>query len=113
LTPIENGFSRIKVHMGKLAARAIDTRHEAAADALETVTPKDCTNFFVHAGYGSHERESARVRRAVRPQHRPASKRFQHASDLNRKQMSPTARWRALMGLRSEECLGRKRNHAP
>jgi transposase len=55
LTPIANGFSRIKVHMGKLVARAIDTLHEAAADALETVTPKDCTNFFVHAGYGSHE----------------------------------------------------------
>ena len=50
LTPIENGFSRIKAHMRKLAARAIDTLHEAAADALETVTPKDGTNFFVHAG---------------------------------------------------------------
>lgn len=54
LTPIENGFSKIKAHMRKLAARTIDTLHEAAADALGTVTPKDCTNFFVHAGYGSH-----------------------------------------------------------
>jgi transposase len=50
LTPIENGFSRIKAHMRTLAARAIDTLHEAAADALETVTPKDSTTFFVHAG---------------------------------------------------------------
>jgi transposase len=49
LTPIENGFSR-KAHMRTLAARAIDTLHEAAADALETVTPKDGTTFFVHAG---------------------------------------------------------------
>jgi len=48
LTPIENGFSR-KAHMRTLAARAIDTLHEAAADALETVTPKDGTTFFVHA----------------------------------------------------------------
>jgi transposase len=50
LTPIENGFSRIKAHMRKLAARAIDTFHEAAADALGTVTPKDGTTFVVHAG---------------------------------------------------------------
>jgi len=54
LTPIENGFSKIKAHMRKLAARSIDTLREPATDAPGIVTPKDFANVFVLAGYGSH-----------------------------------------------------------
>jgi transposase len=53
LTPIENGFSKLKAHVRRIAARTIDALHDAAAEALRTITPQDCTNFFAHAGYGS------------------------------------------------------------
>jgi transposase len=52
-TPIENGFAKLKAHVRKAAARTIDALHEAAAEALKTVTPQDCKGFFSHAGYGS------------------------------------------------------------
>ena len=51
LTPIENGFAKLKALLRKLAARTIDALHEAAADALRSITPQDCAAFFAHAGY--------------------------------------------------------------
>jgi transposase len=53
LTPIENGFAKLKAHVRKTAARTIDALHQATADALRTITPQDCAGFFAHAGYGS------------------------------------------------------------
>jgi transposase len=49
--PIEPGFSKLKAHVRKAAARTIDALNDAAADALDTFTTNECANFFAHAGY--------------------------------------------------------------
>jgi transposase len=51
--PIENGFSKLKAHVRKAAARTVDTLQAAVAGALKTFKPQECANFFAHAGYGS------------------------------------------------------------
>ena len=48
--PIENLWSKVKGKLRSLAARTIDTLHDAIADALTTVTPADCVGFFRHCG---------------------------------------------------------------
>lgn len=52
--PIEKGFSKLKAHLRKAAARTLDTLEAAVASALQTFQPHECKNFFVSAGYGSH-----------------------------------------------------------
>lgn len=52
--PIELGFSKLKAHVRKAAARTIDALNHAAADALNTFMPNECANFFAHAGYDRH-----------------------------------------------------------
>jgi transposase len=49
--PIENMWSKVKGTLRSLAARGIDTLHEAIQVALHTVTPSDCIGFFRHCGY--------------------------------------------------------------
>jgi transposase len=49
--PIENGFAKLKAHVQKAAARTFDALECAAATALSLFTPKECRNFFAHAGY--------------------------------------------------------------
>jgi len=51
--PIENLWSKVKGKLRSLAARTIDTLHDAIADALTTVTPADCVGFFRHCGYAA------------------------------------------------------------
>jgi transposase len=54
LNPIENAFAKLKAYVRRLAARTIATLETAAAQAIQTFTPFECANFFVHAGYGRH-----------------------------------------------------------
>jgi transposase len=49
--PIENLWSKVKGKLRSLAARSIDTLHDAIGAALSTVTPGDCAGFFRHCGY--------------------------------------------------------------
>ena len=49
--PIENAFAKLKAHVRKAAARTLDALEAAAAQALSTFEPKECSNFFAHAGY--------------------------------------------------------------
>lgn len=49
--PIENAFSKLKAFLRKAAARSIDELWNAIRDALLTITPKDCANYFTAAGY--------------------------------------------------------------
>jgi transposase len=49
--PIENLWSKVKGVLRSLAARTIDTLHEAIGIALSTITPDDCAGFFRHCGY--------------------------------------------------------------
>ena len=49
--PIENMWSKVKGKLRSLAARSIDSLHDAIGTALATVTPSDCIGFFRHCGY--------------------------------------------------------------
>ncbi len=49
--PIENLWSKVKGQLRSLAARSVETLHEAIGIALATVTPSDCVGFFQHCGY--------------------------------------------------------------
>jgi transposase len=49
--PIENGFSKLKAHVRKAAARTVEALEAAVAAALKTFQPEECANFFAHAGY--------------------------------------------------------------
>lgn len=45
------GASKVKGRLRSLAARTVDSLHDAIGAALATVTPKDCVGFFRHCGY--------------------------------------------------------------
>lgn len=49
--PIENMWSKVKGRLRSLAARSVETLHEAIGTALATVTPADCRGFFRSCGY--------------------------------------------------------------
>lgn len=49
--PIENGFSKLKAHIRKAAARTTEALQAAVASALKTFQPHECVAFFAHAGY--------------------------------------------------------------
>jgi len=49
--PIENGFSKLKAHVRKAAARTVEALQAAVASALNTFRPHECANFFANAGY--------------------------------------------------------------
>lgn len=53
LNPIENAFAKLKALLRKAAARTIDELWDVIGKALETFTPKECSNYFLAAGYGS------------------------------------------------------------
>jgi transposase len=49
--PIENMWSKVKGKLRSLAARSVESLHDAIATAVGTVTPTDCVGFFHHCGY--------------------------------------------------------------
>jgi transposase len=49
--PIENMWSKVKGKLRSLAARSIESLHDAIGTALATITPDDCIGFFRHCGY--------------------------------------------------------------
>jgi transposase len=49
--PIENMWSKVKGKLRSIAARSINSLHDAIGTALATVTPDDCIGFFRHCGY--------------------------------------------------------------
>lgn len=49
--PIEMAFSKLKALLRKTAARTVDALWEAIGRLIDTVTPKECANFFRAAGY--------------------------------------------------------------
>jgi hypothetical protein len=50
--PIENAFAKLKAHVRKAAARTVEALEAALANALQSLDPHECSNFFAHAGYG-------------------------------------------------------------
>jgi len=53
LNPIEQAFAKLKTLLRKANARSFDQVQAAIARLLKAITPQECRNFFVHAGYTS------------------------------------------------------------
>jgi transposase len=51
--PIEPMWSKVKGKLRSLAARTIDTLHDAIGLAMATITPNDCLSYFRHCGYAA------------------------------------------------------------
>ncbi|ASY61008.1 Mobile element protein (plasmid) [Sinorhizobium sp. CCBAU 05631] len=51
LNPIEKLFAKIKHALRNAQARSRNTLHDALATILQTVSPKECRNYFKEAGY--------------------------------------------------------------
>lgn len=49
--PIEMAFSKLKALLRKAAARTIAELWDVIADAIQTITPGECVNYFAAAGY--------------------------------------------------------------
>ena len=49
--PIEKFFSKFKSILQRIAARTADALEAAVAEALQTVTPDECRNYFAASGY--------------------------------------------------------------
>lgn len=50
--PIEHLFAKVKAFVKALRPDSTDTLSRAFGDALETVTPQNILNSFLHCGYG-------------------------------------------------------------
>ena len=53
LNPIEPSFSKPKGALRKAEARTVDGVCDAIGEIPKTFTPKQCANYFEHAGYAS------------------------------------------------------------
>jgi len=53
LNPIEQFFAKLKHHLRRDQPRSRDALCQAIADALDTVTATEPSNYFAHAGYRS------------------------------------------------------------
>lgn len=51
LNPIENMFSKFKHELGKARARTEDAIYNAIDPILQTISAKECQNYFKNAGY--------------------------------------------------------------
>ena len=51
LNPIEQLFAKLKHLLRKAAARTVDAVGSAIGRILEMITPQECRNYFVEAGY--------------------------------------------------------------
>ena len=51
LTPIEEGFSKVKAHLRRAEARTDEALSAAIWDGLTTITPQDVRGWYRHAGY--------------------------------------------------------------
>lgn len=49
--PIENAFAKLKALLRKAAARTVPALERAIAEAIDTLTPAECANYFAAAGY--------------------------------------------------------------
>lgn len=53
LNPIEMAFAKLKVHLRRSAAKALDALWKAVGDICQLISPGECRKFFRHAGYVS------------------------------------------------------------
>jgi transposase len=53
LNPIEQAFSKLKSHLRKAAERTIPRLSRRIGALVASFNPKECSNYFRHAGYAS------------------------------------------------------------
>jgi len=53
LNPIEMAFAKLKAHLRKAAARTYGDLWRTIGNICDLFEPKECWNFFRHAGYAS------------------------------------------------------------
>jgi len=53
LNPIELSYSKFKALLRKAAARTVPCLHRAIRAFVPQITPRECANYFTHAGYVS------------------------------------------------------------
>jgi len=53
LNPIEQAFSKLKSHLRKAAVRTVPRLSRKIGALVTTFSPKECSNYFRHAGYAS------------------------------------------------------------
>lgn len=51
LNPIEEGYSKLKTHLRRVAPRTDEALSAAIWDGLTTITPQDARGWYRHAGY--------------------------------------------------------------
>ena len=51
LTPIEEGYSKLKAHLRRTEARTDEALSAAIWQGLATITPQDARGWYRHAGY--------------------------------------------------------------
>ena len=49
--PIEQAFAKLKALLRKAAARTLPDLWQAIKDAIPSFAPRECANYFEHAGY--------------------------------------------------------------
>src|SRR5439155_19125133 len=54
LSPIEPGWSKVKVHVRDVEPRTIETLGQAAAEGFASITPEDARGWFKNCGYCVH-----------------------------------------------------------
>jgi transposase len=55
LNPIEPAWAKVKSELRRVGARTAEALHLALGAALNSVTARDASGFFRHAGYGCPE----------------------------------------------------------
>jgi transposase len=53
MNPIEQTFAKLKAHLRRIAARSREALWASMGQVLATITPNECQNYIVNAGYGS------------------------------------------------------------
>ncbi len=59
LNPIELPYSKFKAYLRKLATRTVPGLHGAIRSFLHILMPRQCANYYKHAGYAAVRPESA------------------------------------------------------
>ena len=53
LNPIEQAYAKLKAHLRRIGARAVDHLLQAIGQVCDLFTPEECFNFFKNSGYAS------------------------------------------------------------
>jgi transposase len=55
MNPIEPAWAKVESELRRVGARSAEALHRALGPALDSVTARDASGFFRHAGYGCPE----------------------------------------------------------